>query len=90
MEWTEVDGLSMEEAKSLVGVTIRWRTPRRRISPSAFSSQREGVMVRASPRGCLVVRVDRTHAKSGTPLQPKYYAPRLSSIIAVSKVKQNG
>ena len=83
MGWTDVDGLSLEEARSLVGVAIRWRTPRRRISPSEFSGQREGVMVRVSPRGCLIVRVDRTHAKTGAPLQPKYYAPRLSSVIAV-------
>ena len=118
MEWTDVDGLSLEDARSLVGVTIRWRTPRRRVSPGEFSNVREGVLVWALPRGhwpntcpevkqapsshCqfsvyggstsdrVIVRVDRTQAKTGKPLPSNYYATRLSSVIAVSRVEQDG
>ena len=30
----------------------------------------------------LIIRVERAHARTGEPLQPLYFAPRLSSIIA--------
>jgi hypothetical protein len=112
MAWTEVKGLSLEDAASLIGATVRWRTPHpRRVSPGEFSDVREGVIVWALPYGhwpiscpdvqrakssqCqfslyggmvsdrAIVRVARTHSKSGAPLPPHYYAPRLSAIIAV-------